>query len=144
MVESGRLGRKGRKGFYQYDEKGKKGGVDATVYQLLPTGSQRAEISASEIQQRCVLSMMNEAARCLEEGIVRSPRDGDIGAVFGIGFPPFRGGPFRYIDALGVAKVVHDLEELNFRYSPRFSPCELLVQMARTGARFYPESGKPV
>jgi 3-hydroxyacyl-CoA dehydrogenase / enoyl-CoA hydratase / 3-hydroxybutyryl-CoA epimerase len=144
VLESGRLGRKGKKGFYLYDEKGKKGGVDPTVYQLLPTGSQRAEVSAGEIQQRCVLSMINEAARCLEEGIVRSPRDGDIGAVFGIGFPPFRGGPFRYIDALGVAKVVHDLEELNFKYSPRFSPCELLVQMARKGGRFYPESGKPV
>jgi 3-hydroxyacyl-CoA dehydrogenase/enoyl-CoA hydratase/3-hydroxybutyryl-CoA epimerase len=144
VVEAGRLGRKGKSGFYTYDATGKKGEVDASVYALLPTGGHRFEVAAPDIQRRLVLAMVNEAARCLEEGIVRSPRDGDVGAVFGIGFPPFRGGPFRYIDATGVRTIVEQLEELDFRFSGRFSPAELLVQMAQKGERFYPATGRPV
>lgn len=142
VVESGRLGRKGRKGFYQYDDAGKKGGVDESVYAFTPGGTQRVPVAPEEIQQRCVLSMVNEAVRCLEEGIVRSPRDGDIGAVFGIGFPPFRGGPFRYIDAVGAARVVEQLEELNSRFSGRFVPAEMLVHMARKSERFHPQGAR--
>lgn len=143
VVESGRLGRKGKKGFYKYDDDGKKGGPDPSVYELLPSGAARAEVSAEEIQQRCALAMVNEAVRCLEEGIIRSPRDGDVGAVFGIGFPPFRGGPFRYIDAAGAKRVVEQLEELSGRFAPRFAPAERLVAMARRGERFYPADGRP-
>jgi 3-hydroxyacyl-CoA dehydrogenase/enoyl-CoA hydratase/3-hydroxybutyryl-CoA epimerase len=142
VIEAGRLGRKGKKGFYRYDEKGKKGGVDESVYELIH--SSRAEIGVSEIQQRCVLAMVNEAARCLEEGIIQNTRDGDVGAVFGIGFPPFRGGPFRYIDAVGAGKIVQELEELSARFASRFEPSERLAQMARRGERFYPASGRPV
>jgi 3-hydroxyacyl-CoA dehydrogenase/enoyl-CoA hydratase/3-hydroxybutyryl-CoA epimerase len=144
VIASGRLGRKGKKGFYLYDDAGTKGGVDESVYDLIPGGRQRTETPAQEIQQRTVLAMLNEAARALEESIIRSPRDGDVGAVFGIGFPPFRGGPFRYMDTLGVAEVVRQLEELESRFGPRFAPADLLVQMARRGDRFYPASGKPV
>jgi len=144
VLASGRLGRKSKKGFYLYDDGGRKGGVDESVYALLPTGTRRTELPQEEIQRRCSLAMVNEAARCLEETIVRAPRDGDIGAVFGIGFPPFRGGPFRYIDAVGAAEVVKQLEALNARHPGRFAPCEQLVSMAREGARFYPASGKPV
>ena len=137
VVEAGRLGRKGKSGFYQYDAEGKKGDVDQTVYALLPTGVTRHEVPAAEIQKRLAMVMVNEAARCLEEGIIRSPRDGDIGAVFGIGFPPFRGGPFRYMDSVGAAAVVQALEELDFAHPGRYVACELLVQMARKGERFY-------
>jgi 3-hydroxyacyl-CoA dehydrogenase/enoyl-CoA hydratase/3-hydroxybutyryl-CoA epimerase len=144
VVESGRLGRKGRKGFYKYDENGRKEGVDESIYELLPTGAQRAEFPAEEIQQRCVLAMVNEAARCLEEGVVRSARDGDVAAVFGFGFPPFRGGPFRYIDAVGAARIVDQLEEMSVRFDGRFAPAELLTSMARRGDRFYPAVGRPV
>ncbi len=140
VVESGRLGRKGRKGFYRYDEDGKKGGVDATVYELVPSGTSRAEVPAVEIQERCLLAMVNEAVRCLEEGVVRSARDADVGAVFGIGFPPFRGGPLRYIDALGARRVVEKLEELSGRFGARFDPAEMLVAHARHGDRFHPEN----
>jgi 3-hydroxyacyl-CoA dehydrogenase/enoyl-CoA hydratase/3-hydroxybutyryl-CoA epimerase len=144
VVGAGRIGRKGKKGFYKYDEKGKKGGVDPTVYELLPSGARRTELPADEIQRRCVLAMVNEAVRCLQDGILRSPRDGDVGAVFGIGFPPFRGGPFRYADSLGAERLVRSLEGLNADRSPRFAPAQLLIEMARERRRFYPEQGHPL
>jgi 3-hydroxyacyl-CoA dehydrogenase/enoyl-CoA hydratase/3-hydroxybutyryl-CoA epimerase len=152
VVASGRYGRKVKKGFYLYDEEGKKGDVDQSVYTLLAPGARetvaasgnqsqtRAQISASEIQQRTVLPLLNEAARCLAESVIRSPRDGDVGAVYGFGFPPFRGGPFRYMDSIGIADLVKRLEDLNDRFPGRFEPAEVLVSMARRGERFYPET----
>jgi 3-hydroxyacyl-CoA dehydrogenase/enoyl-CoA hydratase/3-hydroxybutyryl-CoA epimerase len=89
------------------------------------------------------MAMLNEAARALEDNIIRSPRDGDIGAVFGIGFPPFRGGPFRYMDTLGVAAVVKRLEALNARFPGRYEPAPILVRMAEANERFHPAEGKP-
>ncbi len=144
VVDAGRLGRKGRSGFYRYDADGKRGGVDESVYAFTPSGAQRIEMSAEEIQRRCLLVMVNEAVRCLEEGIVRSPRDADVGAVFGIGFPPFRGGPFRYIDSVGARRIVEELGELNARFTGRFVPADLLLHMSGKGERFYPPSGRPV
>ena len=152
VVASGRYGRKAKKGFYLYDEEGKKGEVDQSVYTLLAPGARettttsgnqlqsRAQIPASEIQQRTVLPMLNEAARCLAEHVIRSARDGDVGAVFGFGFPPFRGGPFRYMDSIGIPELVKRLEDLNDRFPGRFEPAEILVSMARRGDRFYPET----
>jgi 3-hydroxyacyl-CoA dehydrogenase / enoyl-CoA hydratase / 3-hydroxybutyryl-CoA epimerase len=137
VVEAGRTGRKGKSGFYKYDEKGQKGEVDETVYAVIGK-SHRAVVPADEITERCVLAMVNEAVLCLEEGILRSPRDGDIGAVFGLGFPPFRGGPFRYIDEVGAATIVTRLEELHARFPNRFSPARLLVENARAQRRFHP------
>ena len=151
VVESGRTGRKGRSGFYLYDEKGKKGGVDPSVYQIIGVDTRAPdktmpppEIPKDEIANRCVMAMVNEAIRCLEEGILRSPRDGDIGAVFGLGFPPFRGGPFRYVDALTAEEVLSRMDTLDGRFPERFKPAPLLVEMARTNARFYPADGRPV
>ena len=144
VVESGRPGRKGKKGFYLYDADGKKGAVDPSVYELLPHGATRAQMDIWEIQQRCVLAMVNEAALCLQEGVLRSPRDGDVGAVFGIGFPPFRGGPFRYADTVGAAELVAQLEELDGRFPGRFVPARLLVDQGRAGGRFYPARGHPL
>ena len=144
VVEAGRLGRKGKSGFYLYDADGKKGEVDPSVYALVPGGAQRGEVVTRDIQRRLVLAMVNEAARCLEEGIIRGPRDGDVGAVFGIGFPPFRGGPFRFIDSLGAGTIVERLEELDARFPGRYAPCDLLIHVARRGERFYPATGKPL
>ncbi|AMW05752.1 fatty acid oxidation complex subunit alpha FadJ [Gemmatimonas phototrophica] len=138
VVESGRVGRKARKGFYRYSEQGKREGVDESVYALTPAGGTRHTVLADEIQQRCVLPMLNEAVRCLQHGIIRNARDGDIGAVFGIGFPPFLGGPFRHLDTLGASTVVQQLDALNTRFPGRFEPAAMLREMAATGRRFHP------
>jgi 3-hydroxyacyl-CoA dehydrogenase / enoyl-CoA hydratase / 3-hydroxybutyryl-CoA epimerase len=142
VIEAGRTGRKGGKGFYKY-ENGKKQGVDETVYPLISSNGQRMLIGARDIVERCVFAMLNEAARCLEEKIIASPRDGDVGAVYGIGFPPFRGGPFRYLDTLGIPTVIRALEVLDGRFSPRFRPAGILREMASSGARFYPDRERP-
>ena len=136
MVKAGRLGRKAGKGFYTY-VRGKKGGVDQAVYELIgvqPNGGPRP----AEIIQRLVLVMLNEAARAVGEGVVRTPRDGDIGAIFGFGFPPFRGGPLRHADDLGAARIAGELERLAERYGARFAPCEVLQEQARANRKFYP------
>jgi len=144
VIRAGRLGRKGKRGFYQYDDAGKKGGVDSSVYDLLPTGQKRSTESAARIVQRCVYAMLNEAVLCLEDGILRSARDGDIGAVFGIGFPPFRGGPFRFIDRTGAAAVVATLDTLEREFPGRYQAAGSLREMASNGERFHPDTGKPV
>ena len=135
LVKAGRLGRKSGRGFYIY-KGGKKRGVDESAYGLLgvqPNGGPRP----AEIMQRLVLGIVNEAARALGESVVRSPRDGDIGAIFGFGFPPFRGGPLRYADDLGADRVATDLERLAERYGTRFAPSEVLQEHARRGTKFY-------
>jgi 3-hydroxyacyl-CoA dehydrogenase/enoyl-CoA hydratase/3-hydroxybutyryl-CoA epimerase len=131
LAAAGRYGRKSRSGFYKYDSRGKKGEVDTTVYEMMPSGSVRAEVGAAEIQSRLMLAMLNETARCFEDGVLRSARDGDVGAVYGFGFPPFRGGPFRYMDQVGLSELVQQMEELNHRFPGRFEPADILVHMAR-------------
>ncbi|MHB1071066.1 MAG: 3-hydroxyacyl-CoA dehydrogenase NAD-binding domain-containing protein, partial [Gemmatimonadaceae bacterium] len=144
VLAAGRLGRKGKKGFYLYDENGKKGGVDTSVYDMTPAGSSRVEVNAADIQERLSLAMVNEAVRCVEDGNLRAPRDGDIGAVFGIGFPPFRGGPLRVVDTIGAAELVKRLDALNARFPGRFEPAKMLRDMAARGTTFYPKVGRPV
>jgi 3-hydroxyacyl-CoA dehydrogenase / enoyl-CoA hydratase / 3-hydroxybutyryl-CoA epimerase len=139
LVADGRLGRKAKKGFYRYDTKGKEKEIDTTVYEVLgvkPTNT----LGPDAIAERLTLQMVNEAALCFGEGILRSARDGDIGAIFGLGFPPFRGGPFRYVDALGADKIVERLEHLATVHGSRFTPAPLLVDMAKNGKTFYGEN----
>ncbi|KLV09253.1 multifunctional fatty acid oxidation complex subunit alpha [Photobacterium aquae] len=138
LLKDGRKGRKSGKGFYRYDTKKKE--VDKSVYKLLDLKPE-TKANAEDIALRCALMMLNEAARCLDEGVVRSARDGDIGAIFGIGFPPFLGGPFRYMDQLGIDKIVALLNEHTDRYGERFRPCERLVAMAQEGQCFYSQEG---
>jgi 3-hydroxyacyl-CoA dehydrogenase/enoyl-CoA hydratase/3-hydroxybutyryl-CoA epimerase len=136
MLEGGRQGRKNGKGFYRYAD-GKKQGVDESVYTLLGI-TPREDAAPTMVQQRLVYAMLNEAAMAAGEGVVRSPRDGDIGAVFGIGFPAFRGGPLRMIDDMGASRVVQLLRSLEASHGERFRPAESLVGMAEDGQRFYP------
>lgn len=138
MVDLGRLGRKSGRGFYSY-EKGKKKGVDQSVYEVLGV-SPSARTSQGEVRDRLVYSMLNEAARAYEEGVVRSARDGDLGAIFGIGYPPFRGGPLTYIDSVGAAQAVAALKRLAVSFGERLAPAPLLERMAETGGRFYPDN----
>jgi 3-hydroxyacyl-CoA dehydrogenase/enoyl-CoA hydratase/3-hydroxybutyryl-CoA epimerase len=135
LVESGRLGRKNGRGFYRYQD-GKKGGVDPSVYQDLGIAP-HAGADPILVRNRLISLMLNEAAMALGDAVVRSPRDGDIGAVFGIGFPPFRGGPLRAIDADGPATLVRMLEDLKLAFGDRFTPCEALTTLARAGGRYY-------
>jgi len=139
LLDDQRLGKKNQRGFYVYGEDRKKGDkeADRSVYRVLgvePT----ADLPSTEIAQRCALQMINEAAYCFADGIVRSARDGDVGAVFGLGFPPFRGGPFRYIDTVGAAEIVRRLEGYRAVHGLRFAPAPVLVEMAKSGGRFYP------
>ena len=138
MVADGRQGRKNGRGFFTYGEDGKKAGPDESVYAVI--GSPAAKtVSRAEIQDRLGLMMVNEALRTLEEGVLRSARDGDVGAVLGIGFPPFRGGPFWYVDQTGAAAVLERMRALEAQHGPRFAPAALLVERARSGERFFPE-----
>jgi 3-hydroxyacyl-CoA dehydrogenase/enoyl-CoA hydratase/3-hydroxybutyryl-CoA epimerase len=135
MLAAGRLGRKNGRGFYRY-RAGRKAGADRSVYGLL--GARRVEDASPElIERRLVYAMLNEAAAACAENVVRSARDGDIGAIYGIGFPAFRGGPLRAIDDLGASRVVSTLHELEDQYGERFRPAPALAEMARQGGRYY-------
>ena len=137
VIDDGRLGRKNGRGFYRY-EGGQKKGVDASIYALQPGGAARRTMDAREIQDRLVFAFLNEAVLCLQEGILRSARDGDVGAIFGLGFPPFLGGPFRYLDHLGARFATSVLETLASRHGERFRPASLLQDMARDERSFHP------
>jgi 3-hydroxyacyl-CoA dehydrogenase / enoyl-CoA hydratase / 3-hydroxybutyryl-CoA epimerase len=136
MLGATRLGRKNGRGFYHY-RAGHKAGVDRSVYPLLavrPTD----EIETEVVEQRLVYAMLNEAAMACADRVVRSPRDADIGAIFGIGFPAFRGGPLRMIDDLGSNRVVETLYQLQEHFGERFRPAPSLLDMAKAGGRYYP------
>jgi 3-hydroxyacyl-CoA dehydrogenase/enoyl-CoA hydratase/3-hydroxybutyryl-CoA epimerase len=135
LLADGRQGRKNRRGFYTYDGRRKR--VDASVYGLLPGGARRQTGDPGALQERLVFAFLNESALCLQEGILRSPRDGDVGAIFGLGFPPFLGGPFRYLDHLGARFALETLERLRKRHGERFQPAPILADMAREGRSFH-------
>ncbi len=136
LLADDRRGRKNGRGFYTYED-GKKGDVDETIYAVLGVTPRPGTVSRDEIQARLSLQMVNESVRCLEDGILRSPRDGDIGAVMGLGFPPFRGGPFRWVDEVGVGTVVEQLQELTAAHGDRFAPAPLLVAMGEKDESFF-------
>ena len=143
LLDDGRLGKKAQKGFYLYGSRAKKGKkeVDESIYPLFAIArdgkSSTGVLAANEIAKRCTYMMLNEAARCVDEGIVRSARDGDIGAIFGIGFPPFLGGPLRYIDKIGVKSLVAQLSQWAQVHGERYTPCQALMTMAENEQSYY-------
>ncbi|MCH8991631.1 MAG: hypothetical protein IIA44_07790 [Acidobacteria bacterium] len=135
LLDDDRKGRKNGRGFYSYDEDGKRGGVDESVYSALGLGPRR-QLPSPELEDRMALAMINEAARCLEDGILQSSLDGDMGAVMGLGFPPFRGGPFWWIDLEGAGKIVDRLDALAERHGDRFAAAQILRDHAESGKKF--------
>lgn len=139
MVEKGWLGKKSGQGFYTYG-KGKKDKktinpeVQAYIKQFV---TRDLNLSEQEMQDRIIGRFVNEAAKCLEDEIIENPVVGDIGLVFGTGFAPFRGGPFRYLDQVGVANYVGMMNGFADKYGPQFEPCQLLKDYAATNKKFH-------
>jgi 3-hydroxyacyl-CoA dehydrogenase/enoyl-CoA hydratase/3-hydroxybutyryl-CoA epimerase/enoyl-CoA isomerase len=140
LVEAGRLGQKNGKGYYVYapDKKGRpKKSVDATTYELIaPVVAQRRDFTADEIVARCMLPMVNEIARGLEEKIVSTPYEADMALIYGIGFPPFRGGACRYVDQTGAANFVA-LCDKYASLGKLYEAPKLLRDMAASGRKFF-------
>ena len=136
LIADDRKGKKNKKGFYDYSGKSKKKVVDQSVYSLLGI-TPDTHMDDADIAERCMLQMVNESVLCLQDGILSSPRDGDIGAIFGLGFPPFLGGPFRYVDALSAQVVVDKMLALQTNCGDRFKPAKMLLDMAKKGKTFY-------
>lgn len=134
LVKAGYLGRKNRKGMYDYSSRKKKPNEEVYTYF---GGSNRKNPDAETAQLRMALMMVNEAAYCLQEEILKSPTDGDLGAILGLGFPPFTGGPFRYMDFAGVVNVVDRMSQFADEIDVRFKPAPILIDMAKSTGRFY-------
>jgi 3-hydroxyacyl-CoA dehydrogenase/enoyl-CoA hydratase/3-hydroxybutyryl-CoA epimerase len=149
------LGRKTDAGFYKYEGKAQTPNESLAQWRRAPVvagsgdpGSNERSATtqpaslqsatADDLPNRLVLLMVNEAARCVEEKIVDSPEDADYGMILGTGFAPFRGGPLRFAEHLGLRKVVDELERLA-QTEEKFSPCEILKKHARDGTKFYAE-----
>lgn len=137
MVQAGRLGQKSRSGFFAYKEKSDRGEPDPTFDAVLkPFLREPQKLDGETIVQRLFLPMLLEATRVLEEKKVRDPRDVDLGLIFGIGFPPFKGGLLFWADTLGAKKIVEMLKPFA-SLGERYAPTPLLLELARTNGKFY-------
>jgi 3-hydroxyacyl-CoA dehydrogenase/enoyl-CoA hydratase/3-hydroxybutyryl-CoA epimerase len=149
MLADERLGRKNGRGFYLHEEKAKVRGekrLDPAIAKYASAAGSNGSLGPQQIADLMILSMVNEAARCLEEKVAEGPSELDLATVFGMGFPPFRGGLLRYADSLGAAEVVARLR--SFAESPaiqhrqggpaKFAPAASLLKMASAGTSFYP------
>ena len=134
MVELGRLGRKSAKGWYDYPE-GQKKHLWAGLEDMFPRAAVQPDVEA--VKERLLYRQLIECARCFEEGVLETPEDGDIGAIFGWGFAPYTGGPFSHMDTAGIGHVVAVLERLAATHGERFAPTAQLLDMAASGATFY-------
>lgn len=144
MYENERFGQKTNKGFYTYetDKKGKpKKVLDESVYDLLaPIVEEKREFSDEEIVLRMMIPMCTEIARCLDEGIVETPAEADMGLIFGIGFPPFRGGACRYMDSVGMADFVAHCERMS-ELGKLYEATDSMRNMANNNERYFGKQG---
>jgi 3-hydroxyacyl-CoA dehydrogenase/enoyl-CoA hydratase/3-hydroxybutyryl-CoA epimerase len=139
---AGRLGKKSQRGVYVYAGKnGRERKPDPAFWDTMRPhgGAGRFSLANDVVQDRVFTLMANEAARCLDEGIVASAGDLDLALVFGIGYPPFRGGLLQYWDTRGVRALVDRLREFEALWGSRFAPADRLIRMAASGERFFPE-----
>ena len=141
MIEKGWLGKKSGQGFYTYGKKkGSKKTINAEVKEYVKKFATRdLGLKEKEIQDRIVSRFVNEAAKCLEDEIIENPVVGDIGLVFGTGFAPFRGGPFRYLDQVGASNYVSMMNGFADKYGPQFEPCQILKDYAAADKKFHPK-----
>lgn len=135
LFDAGFLGRKNKKGLYLYPT-GKKKATNTSIYSYFG-GGKRTNPDKETAQHRMALMMVNEAAYCLQEGILSSPTDGDLGAILGLGFPPFLGGPFRYVDKFGALALVDKMNAFVHKFGPRFRPAPILVEYATQKKSFH-------
>lgn len=140
VVEAGRLGKKSGKGIYEYVPEGKTINkvLKPEIYELLGVTPAHDAVADEEILERCVLPMINEASRCLDEGVVASASEVDLGMIMGTGFPPFRGGLLRYADQLGAKHIVDRLKKYQERFGARYEPAPALLARAQHNQKFYP------
>ncbi|MCC7440994.1 MAG: enoyl-CoA hydratase/isomerase family protein [Bdellovibrionales bacterium] len=140
VAGSGRLGKKSGKGVYKYE--GNPGGklsksLDPEVYKILGVTPKKGSVSKAEIVERCLLPMINEASRCLDEKVVGTAWETDLAMIMGTGFPPFRGGLLKYADTLGAKAIVDSLRKYESRFGARFTPAPPLVKLAERGGKFH-------
>lgn len=135
IVEHKLYGKKVGKGFYIH--KGKKAEPNPQIAEFLGKGRKEVSLSDEQLVERAMLAMINEAAACLDEKIVTNPAYLDLALVYGVGFPPFRGGILAYADTLGIGHVVTRLKELQKEFGERFAPSQRLVDMDKQGRTFY-------
>ncbi|UJR32150.1 hypothetical protein I4U23_019617 [Adineta vaga] len=139
FVRNKLFGRKSEQGFYIYLKNNKKE-INPKIKDILknPSIHVNERSTREQIQWRITLRILNEAAKCLEEDIINSPTDGDIGAVFGLGFPPMKGGPFHFMDTYGIFNIVDLMYNYQSKYGDRFMPTQLLIKMSEENKAFYP------
>lgn len=140
MIDSGFMGRKSGKGIYVYTEGSKDRSVNVEASNMLKKYAlePKVEMSDENVKMRLLSRFVNEAVLILQEGILTNPLEGDIGAVFGLGFPPCLGGPFRYVDLYGADKIVAKMQEFQAAYGEPFAPCQLLLDHAKdTSKKFH-------
>ena len=135
MEKIGRLGRKSKAGFFDYDDKGKRTGYWSGLKEKYPYSTKQP--SLLDVQHRLMFVQVLEAVRALEEGVLMDIREGDVGAILGWGFAPWSGGPLSWLDILGTAYATERCEELCSIYGNRFKPPSLLIEMGKTGEEFY-------
>jgi 3-hydroxyacyl-CoA dehydrogenase/enoyl-CoA hydratase/3-hydroxybutyryl-CoA epimerase len=132
LCEIGRIGKKAARGFYDYGEDGKR--LWPELRRLYPIAAQQPP--QRELIDRLMFAQANEAARCFEEGVLRSVADANVGSIFGWGFAPFHGGALQFVDAMGAQAFVDRARELAARHGPRFEPAAIVVRQAAEGGRF--------
>jgi enoyl-CoA hydratase / long-chain 3-hydroxyacyl-CoA dehydrogenase len=136
MIDKGWLGKKAGKGFYTYDGKNKSISADMKAF-IQNFTKQDLGLHEDEIENRLMSRFINEAAKCLEDEIIADPIVGDMGMVFGTGFAPFRGGPFRFLDTIGIENYVGTMNDLSGKYGPQFEPCQILKDYAASNKKFH-------
>ncbi|MEO0567327.1 MAG: 3-hydroxyacyl-CoA dehydrogenase NAD-binding domain-containing protein [Pseudomonadota bacterium] len=135
MEGEGRLGRKSKAGFFDYDEKGKRQGYWDGIADKYPEAEDQPDLT--EVQHRLMFAQVLEAVRALEEDVLEDIREGDVGAILAWGFAPWSGGPFAWLDIIGAPYAAERCDQLSAAHGERFTTPTLLRELAESGESFY-------